>query len=74
MEPDSTAEVWQIALTAEGPGPLPEQRLRRALKALLRQCGLRCVWLGPALCRECLNPVTKTRRGKRHAKPVRAAG
>lgn len=32
-----------LTLRAEGPGPPPAIRLRRALKCLLRSFGLRCV-------------------------------
>lgn len=75
IQPSQTPDSVHLVLVPEGPGPLPEDRMRRFLKAILRGYGLRAVWIGsPALCRECLNPVTKTRREKRHAKPVRAAG
>lgn len=60
IEPSQTPDSVHLVLVPEGKGPLPEDRMRRFLKAILRGYGLRAVWIGsPALCRECLNPIKK---------------
>jgi hypothetical protein len=35
--------TWRLTLAPTGPGPEGIQRIRHALKILLRTCGLRCV-------------------------------
>jgi hypothetical protein len=44
------SELWTITLKPDGDGPPAHVRIRRALKLLLRVCGLRCtsVKLAPA--------------------------
>ncbi|HVX86485.1 MAG TPA: hypothetical protein VH253_17015 [Phycisphaerae bacterium] len=40
--PDALRPTWRLTLTPTGPGPEGIQRIRHALKILLRTCGLRC--------------------------------
>lgn len=68
IEPSATPDAWQVGLVAEGPGPLPEDRLRRFLKAALRSYGIRCLWFGPAHCLDCGQPIRKRRRARAPAK------
>lgn len=48
MNPSPERELVLIVLEAEGDGPDIAIRLRRALKGLLRQHGLRCRWIQDA--------------------------
>ncbi len=42
IAPTKPREQFIVTLTPTGPGPDGHQRLRHALKILLRTCGLRC--------------------------------